>query len=76
MSLATEHGKEFALKALAERRKNKPEPVDNSSLYAGSPMFFPCISCGATIAVPEDYRYRPKLCDECDALKSLGWLSE
>ncbi|KKK73218.1 hypothetical protein LCGC14_2896050, partial [marine sediment metagenome] len=34
-SLCTEKGKEFALKKLSERRKSKPEQIDNGSLPAG-----------------------------------------
>lgn len=76
MALATTQGKEFALKALAERReKNKTkEKIDNSSLHAGSPMVFDCIACAGNIWVPETYMTRPKLCGECQALKELGWL--
>lgn len=64
------------LKALATRRrinKNRKK-VDNSSLYAGSPMYFYCLTCEAEIVVPESYLTRPKLCQECEALKAAGWL--
>jgi hypothetical protein len=74
MPLATEKGKKYALQKLNERRENKPEIPDNSSFPTGSPMYFGCITCGAIIAVPEDYIDRRKLCDECQALKELGWL--
>jgi len=76
MGLATEKGKEFALAALKKRReKNKDKKrVDNSSLYAGSPMYFYCITCGEEFTVPESYTARPSLCEECQALKALGWL--
>jgi hypothetical protein len=72
----TEKGKKAALAALGQRRKHKPEQVDNSSLYAGSPMYFYCISCGGLADVlPESYIGSPKrLCKECQALKDLGWL--
>ena len=69
--------KEERLRALEERRKNKPEPIDNGSLYAGSPMYYYCISCGHLAdEKPENwYRTLPaKLCPECQALKDLGWL--
>lgn len=77
--LATEKGKAFALKALAKRRKEneKKEKIDNSTLYAGSPMYFYCKTCGGLAdTVPENYFINlPKqLCDECQALKDLGWL--
>ena len=76
MPLATLKGKDFALKALKERRDNPPEKIDNSKLYAGSPMYFYCISCGhVSDVLPESYLCSPsKLCDECQALKNLGWL--
>lgn len=74
--LATTKGKEFAIKKLKERRKNPPEKIDNSSLRAGSPMYFHCISCGHIADVfPESYISTPrKLCKECEALKEMGWL--
>lgn len=73
---ATSQGKEAALKALADRRANPPKQIDNSSLPAGAPMYFYCISCGHESDVkPELYTDRPaKLCTECQALKTLGWL--
>jgi hypothetical protein len=72
----TTQGKEIALAALQERRKNPPQHIDNASLYAGSPMYFYCVSC-AHIAdtKPENYLFPPrKLCSECEALKDAGWL--
>lgn len=76
MALATIQGKKVALAALAKRRKaNKTRKrINNSSLYAGSPMHFDCDGCGADIVVPESYTSRPSLCPECQALKRLGWL--
>jgi hypothetical protein len=76
MSLATEKGKKFALVALKKRQeKNKNKKrVDNSSLYAGSPMYFYCITCGGEIIVPESYITRSDFCIECQALKDAGWL--
>jgi hypothetical protein len=72
----TELGHDKALKALRDRRAHKPERIDNASLYAGSPMYFYCVSCGHLADVlPEGYLSRPKqLCDECAALKEMGWL--
>lgn|GEM_PF-1744216 len=77
--LATTKGKAFALEALAKRRKAnaKKEKIDNSKLPAGSPMFFYCTSCDDLAdELPENYFIsKPKkLCDECQALKDLGWL--
>ncbi len=74
--LATTDGKEAALAALTYRRANKPKPIDNGSLHAGSPMYFYCLACAHLADVkPESFTTRPKsLCAECDALKQLGWL--
>ncbi len=72
----TTNGKEKALEVLAERRANKPVRRDNSSLPAGSPMYYYCISCGhLSDCLPESHNCAPsKLCTECQALKDLGWL--
>jgi len=69
-------GKEAALAALRQRRENKPTPIDDTSLPAGSPMHFYCISCGHIAEVaPESYTWAPKkLCGECKALQDLDWL--
>jgi hypothetical protein len=74
--LATTQGKEFALKALSERRKvnRTKKRIDNASLPAGAPMYFDCLTCAADIVVPEDYTTKSKLCPECQALKEVGWL--
>lgn len=76
--LATTQGKQFALDALKRRRKESitAKQRDNSSLPAGSPMYFYCKACSALADVlPESYLSTPKvLCDECQALKDLGWL--
>lgn len=77
-TLATQKGKAFALKALAQRRKAnaKKKQIDNAALPAGSSMYFYCISCkGLADTKPESYVTPPKkLCDECKALQDLGWL--
>jgi hypothetical protein len=74
--LATEYGKSAALKALEHRRKHKPKRIDNSSLPAGAPMYYYCKACGHIADVlPESHLFRPRqLCEECQALKDLGWL--
>lgn len=76
--LATTHGKDYALRELAKRRKrNKGRaPFDNSSLHAGSPMYFPCDACGEPVRHPEDYLTRVRLCVECQALQAMGWLTQ
>ena len=77
--LATQQGKEMALQALAERRQENAakEKIDNANLPAGSSMYYYCISCGGLADVKNEgwFLYPPKkLCDECQALKDLGWL--
>ena len=78
MALATTQGKAFALKALADRREanRKREPINNSALHAGEPVYLDCIACGAPIAHVETYIVRIELCAECSALHALGWLNE
>jgi uncharacterized OB-fold protein len=76
--LATEQGKEFALKALKARRRKsaKVKKIDNSSLYAGSPMYFYCKTCGAIADIlPENYIAPPKkYCNQCQAMIDLNWM--
>ncbi len=58
-------------KALAVTRGQ----VDNSRLYAGSPMYYYCKHCGLlTETLPESHMERPKaVCDECDILIKAGF---
>ncbi|MCX6752208.1 MAG: hypothetical protein NTZ87_01770 [Candidatus Nomurabacteria bacterium] len=79
LNLATVKGKKIALEALEQRRKEnaKRKKIDNKDLPAGSPMYFYCLSCnGIADQLPERYFLStPKrICDECFALKELGWL--
>lgn len=75
-SLATEKGKNEALKQVKERRKTAPEKINNASLPAGSPMTFYCRTCGhISDMLPECYVNPPRrLCQECQAMKDAGWL--
>lgn len=69
--------KEAALKALKERQNNPPKEIDNASLYAGSPMYYYCESCGhlADVLPESDFSSRPKeLCKDCQTMKYSGWL--
>lgn len=67
--------KEKAMIALDERLKNPPEKINNSSLYAGSPMYFYCKLCDGEIVLPEGFTCSvPKLCTDCDFMKDMGWL--
>ena len=74
--LITEQGKTAAISALEKRRSNRPEKIDDSRLPVGAEMHFYCISCGHLAGtMPESYTSNPpKLCDECKAMKDLGWL--
>lgn len=75
----TTKGREHAVAKLWERRKanaDKPQKA-NGALPAGSPMYYYCISCGEEIEMPEEHLGAPpSLCEECKALKELGWLTE
>ena len=76
--LATEKGKVFALQALAERREKteNEEQINNSMLYAGSPMYYYCKTCGQLAdELPESHVSAPKkCCSECQALIDLDWM--
>jgi hypothetical protein len=52
-----------------EQRKRANENIerkDNTMLYAGSPMFYYCRSCGAEMIEPELHPYpAPRFCDDC-----------
>lgn len=76
MTLLTEQGRPAALKGLAARRETFRDVKlpDNASLYAGSPMYYRCIGCGATIVMHEGWITKPDCCPECDALVKLGWM--
>jgi hypothetical protein len=67
-----------ALAALAIRKKHQPKRIDNTSLYAGSPMYFYCRVCRhQSDCLPENYLTTPrKLCGACQDLKDAGWLEE
>jgi hypothetical protein len=76
--LATEQGKEFALKALKARRRKsvKIQKINNSQLYAGSPMYYYCHCCGTISDIlPEGHIITPKkYCNQCQALIDLNWM--
>ena len=69
------------LQRLQERREraNKEGKIDNSTLYAGSPMYYYCTGCGLQSDVlPEEWDPRvttpKKICDDCKELKDMGLL--
>lgn len=67
--------KQKALAAFEKRKANPPEQVDNSSLYAGSPMYYYCRMCGhQSDVLPESHLSRPRqLCIDCQLIKDMGW---
>lgn len=65
--------------ALARRKKaaKKEKPIDNSSLPAGSPMYYSCRGCGTpnAICLPENWNPpRPQYCGPCQEMVDKGWL--
>lgn len=60
-----------ALAVLAKRIKKCPAQMNNSALYAGSPMYFYCRICGhESDCLPESYSSSPKCyCAPCQELK-------
>lgn len=59
-----------------EKRKaeNAGKQIDNSRLYAGSPMHYYCRFCGChTETLPESHWSRPStVCDPCQILHDHG----
>lgn len=77
MPLDAEKGKVQALDRLEKRREaNKDKKrINNSSLPAGSPMYYYCKICGEEMVLPEDHDCNaPSKCDECQILVDFGWL--
>lgn len=74
----TAQGKAIAIEGLRRRREaaKTQKVIRNEELYAGSPMYYFCNACGLqNIVLPESHiQMPPRLCNECSALKELGWL--
>lgn len=70
--------REEAIKALEQRKANRPPHVNNASLYAGSAMHYYCRHCGVESDVlPEEHTERPKrVCDDCQTLIDNKWMPE
>lgn len=68
----------LAVQRLKERIANQPKQINNSSLPAGSPMYFYCKICGHQSDVkPESYVSAPnKYCEECKDLKDTSKLTD
>jgi hypothetical protein len=64
------------LDALEQRRQaNVGKQIDNSLLYAGSPMYYYCHGCGdKTVTLPEGWYQTPppRFCDPCKQLVEAG----
>lgn len=80
MPLQTMKEKNLALQNLEKRRKeaSKTKQVDNSSLPAGSAMFYYCRLCNLFIEkLPENHGGSPqRYCNECQELIDAGWNGE
>ena len=79
--VVTKDDKTLALEALKARRKEakKKGQIDNSSLCAGSSMYYYCQGCGLQSDVlPESWDPRftqpKKLCSACQEMKDKDWL--
>lgn len=72
--------KDIAINSFVERYKQHCEEkkIDNSKLYAGSPMYFYCKGCTKHVAtLPENYiTPPPRYCDSCRVLVDHGLLDE
>lgn len=60
-------------------QENHGKEIDNSKLYAGSPMYYYCNGCCVHVAtLPEGWFMSgpPKYCDACKVLADHGLLQE
>lgn len=66
--------KDALKKYLKRKTENAGKQINNTTLYAGSPMYFYCKHCGVlTDKLPETYVTPPKTCcDDCKELEKLG----
>jgi len=60
------------------RESKEHPPIDNSRLYAGSPMYYYCVECGAFItSLPECHSGpAPHTCTSCRKLEDNELLEE
>jgi len=77
--LMSEKMREVALEGLEVRKAKAKElgQVNNSDLYAGSPMYYYCQHCGLeSDRLPEDWFVgKPRrICSECKGMKDEGWI--
>lgn len=77
MSAIVDGDRAAAEAALAERKASAPEPIDDASLPAGSPMHYYCQGCGhPTATLPEGWYETPppRFCAPCQTMVERGWL--
>ena len=71
---------EVALKEFEERKvANAKKPrIDNSSLYAGSPMYYYCRACGglSDVLAESDFSSPKRYCKDCQKLIDQGILKK
>lgn len=75
MSTVCQFDSKLALEQYEKRKKeNEGKQINNSSLPAGSPMYYYCKFCGAhTQTLPEGHWSRPiTKCVPCEALHIHG----
>lgn len=74
----SEFARDMAIKLFVRRAMNHPQPIDNSKLYAGSPMIFYCKTCGWVSDIKEEeYCFAVRhTCSECDGLTETGWMTD
>lgn len=71
--------RETALEQLRLRREKNAgkERVDNAKLYAGSDMFYYCVTCGEEMRLPEAHTCPvPQHCDDCLVLVCNKWIAK
>jgi len=71
--------KTIAIETFVTRyRENQGKQINNSSLYAGSDMYYYCRHCGIhTQTLPESHWGRPvTICVPCEALETNGLIPE
>jgi hypothetical protein len=62
----------------ARREFNEGKQIDNSTLYAGSPMYYYCQTCGAHVSTKPEGWWQdppPKHCAPCKDLLADGVIS-
>lgn len=75
MSITYQFDVELAKKNYFERKeRNVGKQIDNSSLFAGSPMYYYCKQCGEHLCtLPESHIHcPPNVCDPCKILLDHG----